>query len=64
MWTCPNCGLTFKSQNQQHTCTLINKEDLFAKRPPELRNLSERVLAVVKSFGPYREETVRPDVSS
>lgn len=62
MWSCPTCGRSFRNANQLHTCTLVRKEDLFAKRPVALKKLCEQVLAVTSSFGPYREEAVRPDV--
>jgi hypothetical protein len=62
MWTCPKCGRTFKRKDQQHTCTLISKESLFAKRPSELKNLYNMIVKELKTFGTYREETVKPDV--
>src|SRR5260370_5992623 len=62
MWTCPKCKRSFKHKNQQHTCTLISKESLFDKRPPELKNLYDKIVKEVKKFGEYTEETVNPDV--
>ena len=62
MWSCPKCGRTFKRKDQQHSCVLISTETLFQKRPPELKQLFKNIESVVKKFGEYREETVRPDV--
>jgi predicted transport protein len=62
MWTCPKCGRSFKHENQNHACKLIDKDDLFAKRPPLLKKLYEKVAGIVKTFGEFREETVLPDV--
>jgi hypothetical protein len=62
MWTCPKCKRTFKRKDQQHSCTLISKESLFEKRPPELKKLYEKIVKEVKKLGDYREETVQPDV--
>ena len=62
MWTCKKCGRAFKNANQQHTCKLISKYDLFIKRPEHLKTLYDKVSAVVKTFGEFREETVLPDV--
>ncbi len=62
MWTCPTCGRSFKRKNQQHGCVLIDKETLFAKRPPELKNLYNIIKKGVDKIGAYREETVLPDV--
>jgi predicted transport protein len=62
MWTCPKCGREFKRKDQQHTCTLISKEVLFARRPLELKHLYGKIVKQLKKIGEYREETVRPDV--
>ncbi|HMU46361.1 MAG TPA: DUF5655 domain-containing protein [Chitinophagaceae bacterium] len=62
MWTCPKCNRLFKRKDQQHTCSLIAKESLFVKRPPELKKLFDKIEKIVKGFGDFREETVRPDV--
>jgi len=62
MWVCPTCGREFKRKDQQHTCTLITKETLFAKRPPRLKDLYDKIVRRVRTLGAYREETVEPDV--
>lgn len=62
MWICPKCKRTFKRKDQQHSCTLITKESLFARRPPELKKIFEKIVKEVKKFGACREETVKPDV--
>ncbi len=43
MWTCPKCGRSFKRSEQNHTCVLIDKEDLFKKSPQELKALYKKV---------------------
>lgn len=62
MWTCPKCNRSFKRKDQQHSCILISRDSLFIKRPPELRKLFNKIEMIVKEFGDFREETVRPDV--
>jgi len=62
MWICPKCGRSFKRKDQQHTCTLISKESLFAKRSSGLKNLYDKIVKQVERFGEYREEAVNPDV--
>lgn len=62
MWTCPKCQRTFRRKDQNHSCVLITKESLFEKRPPGLKKLFDQIEKIVKRFGDYREETVRPDV--
>lgn len=61
MWQCPKCRRSFKRKDQNHSCTLIPKESLFAKRPPELEKIFRKIEKHVSKFGAYREETVRPD---
>jgi len=62
MWTCPKCKRSFKNANQNHSCILVSKEDLFAKRPALLKQLYKKIVAIVNPLGEYREETVMPDV--
>ena len=62
MWTCPNCKRSFKNANQIHTCHLIPKDDVFNKRPAQLKSLYKKIFSIVKQFGDFREETVLPDV--
>lgn len=52
----------FKRKEQNHSCLLISTDALFAKRPPELKRLYDKLVKIVKGFGEYREETVLPDV--
>lgn len=62
MWTCPNCNRKFRNANQNHTCTLVSKDELFVKRPEFLKKLYNKIVDEVSRFGEYREETVLPDV--
>ena len=62
MWTCPKCKRSFKRRDQQHSCVLISKENIFAKRPPELKQLYEVLVKKIKSLGDYKEESIPPDV--
>lgn len=62
MWTCPKCNRSFRNTNQNHSCILISKENLFVKRPAALKSLYDKIVSVVKDLGEYREETVLPDV--
>jgi predicted transport protein len=62
MWTCPKCNRNFRNANQNHSCILVLKENLFAKRPVYLNILYNKIVGFVKTLGDYREETVLPDV--
>ena len=63
MWTCPACHRRFRNTNQQHSCRLISKDDIFEKRPPELKKLYLQIEKIIKTFGKSREETLLPDVT-
>ena len=53
MWTCPHCGRSFANANQTHTCAALGDlEGHFARATPNVRATFERVLLVVRSFGP------------
>jgi hypothetical protein len=41
---------------------LIPKDDLFDKRPEQLKSLYKKIAEIVQQFGDFREETVLPDV--
>jgi len=62
MWTCPRCGRAFRNTNQQHSCRLLDKEQLFAGKPPQLKKIYKKVVSIVQELGEYKEETVPPDV--
>lgn len=62
MWTCPKCKREFRNANQNHSCTLISNDELFAKRPAFLKNLYGKIIGEINKLGEYREETVLPDV--
>jgi len=62
MWTCPRCGREFKNKNQAHSCKLIDKDQLFEKRPPQLRRIYKKIVSFVDTLGEFKEEAVPPDV--
>ena len=62
MWICPTCKRSFKRKDQQHSCVLISRKSLFAKRPAELKVLFHKIEDEVRKLGDYKEETVPPDV--
>lgn len=57
-WNCPYCNRSFRRKDQQHSCSLLQKEDLFTGRPPELKIVFDELLRKVSEFGSIREETL------
>jgi hypothetical protein len=53
MWRCAECGRSFASQNQVHTCApLGDLDDHFAGTAAHVRATFDRVLAAVSALGP------------
>jgi Domain of unknown function (DUF5655) len=53
MWSCSQCGRTFASRNQSHTCAPLGELDQhFARANPDVRAAFDRVLAAVSVLGP------------
>lgn len=53
LWRCPECGRTFASRNQTHTCApLSNLDRHFAGKAPTVRATFDRILQLVTTLGP------------
>jgi hypothetical protein len=55
MWACPECGRSFASRNQVHTCAALGDLDRhFARASPQVRATFDAVLAAVSALGPVQ----------
>jgi len=52
MWTCPNCERVFKTNNQSHSCTKVELDDLFEGKPAELLLAFDGILYRVMEWQP------------
>ncbi len=52
MWTCPRCERVFKSTNQSHYCNVVDIDDLFKGKPPELLLAFDKLLVEVIDWEP------------
>jgi len=52
LWTCPRCGHDFVTRNMSHSCARHELGDAFAGKPPFVRELFDRLRAMVEGFGP------------
>jgi hypothetical protein len=53
MWTCPGCGRRFANHHQTHTCAVLGRyDDHFLRCDPIIREIADRVLAIVSALGP------------
>jgi hypothetical protein len=51
MWSCPKCNRSFKSANQYHSCAVIDIESHFKNKPQVIRDIFDKLTAVVKTIG-------------
>ena len=51
LWRCENCGRTFANRNQTHTCGQSTLEHHFAGKPPLMREIYDRFLALLERSG-------------
>jgi hypothetical protein len=58
LWTCAECGRTFANRNQTHTCGVATLDSHFDGKPPVVRQIYDRFLAMLEGFGPV---TVLPE---
>ena len=58
LWTCERCGRTFANRNQSHACGRWSLESHFDGKPPVVREIYERFLAMLERSGPV---TVLPE---
>ena len=63
LWTCPKCGHVFVNTNQFHSCRRYTLEQTFAKSEPQVRQLFERLRAMVESVGPVHMQAYRDQVA-
>ena len=52
LWTCERCGRAFATRNQSHACGRWTLDHHFADKPPGVREIYERFLAMLERFGP------------
>src|SRR6185436_8227728 len=54
LWRCGDCGREFANRNQSHSCATHDLEHHFTGKPPEIRALFDRLVAIVQAIGPVR----------
>jgi hypothetical protein len=54
LWRCPTCRREFANRNQSHACGTHDLGSHFDGKPPEIRALFDRVVAMIESIGPVR----------
>ena len=54
LWRCGKCGREFANRNQSHACGKAELADHFRDKPPEIRALYYRVVALLDTIGPVR----------
>ncbi len=54
LWRCSECGREFANRNQSHSCGTHDLEHHFRGKPPAIRALFDRIVAVLNTIGPTR----------
>jgi hypothetical protein len=54
LWGCEKCGREFANRNQSHSCGRYTLAHHFRGKPPAIRALFDRVVAVIRAVGPVR----------
>jgi len=52
LWPCPRCGRVFANRNQSHACGTWTLDRHFDGKPPEVRRIFDRFLAMLERIGP------------
>lgn len=60
MWTCPECGRTFKRQNQSHYCKKAPEtiDEYIAAQPEEIQKYLREVRDALRAALPEAEERI------
>jgi hypothetical protein len=48
MWTCNNCGRTFRNANHLHSCIVVDIDSHFTRKPEAMRLVFDRLLYPVR----------------
>lgn len=59
MWTCSNCGRSFRNTNQDHSCLLINSESHFFNKHQQVIDTFEKIKNEVLLFEDVRINSVK-----
>jgi hypothetical protein len=52
LWHCPDCRRVFANRNQSHACGRSTLASHFAGKPPKVRAIFDKLLAVARKNGP------------
>jgi hypothetical protein len=63
LWTCPECGNEFVHRNQYHSCRRYELDQPFVGKPGWVRDVFDRLRAMVEAFGPVKVLPYRDKVS-
>lgn len=61
-WTCPNCGRTFRSRNQAHSCIVYDLDWHYRNRSRKMVSLFQSLQERVLSLGPMTCVATKVDI--
>jgi hypothetical protein len=63
LWRCPKCGREFAKRNQWHSCLAYDVDDHFEGKDPLLQEIFDRLVSLMKEFGPLRVDAVKRNIN-
>ncbi|MEZ5148780.1 MAG: DUF5655 domain-containing protein [Bacteroidales bacterium] len=59
MWTCPDCGRTFRNTNQDHSCVVIDLELHYVNKDQNVKDTFEKIKDIAMSLGNVKINSVK-----
>ena len=59
MWTCPDCGRTFRNTNQDHSCVVIDLELHYVNKDQNVKDAFEKIKDIAMSLGNVKINSVK-----
>jgi len=59
MWTCPNCGRTFRNTNQDHSCVVTDLELHFENKDQNVKDTFEKIKDIAMNLGNVKINSVK-----
>lgn len=59
MWTCPDCGRSFRNTHQRHHCERTTAEAQLKSQPAEIVQIYQKIIAAVEKIGPYTTSPIK-----
>jgi hypothetical protein len=59
MWTCPDCGRSFRNANQRHHCERTTVQAQLKNQPEVIVEIYQKIITAVDAIGRYTKSPIR-----